>query len=58
MRETFQREPKKLEFEFSRNAQSWQYWHFCTTLNGNKLEKIWSWINLMQIIFICHGALE
>ena len=27
-------------FEFSHNAQSWQWWHFCTTSNENKLEVI------------------
>ena len=30
---------------FSRNAQSWQCWHFCTTSNGNKLIIVTSWIN-------------
>ena len=32
-------------FEFSRNTQSWQCWHYCTTLNGNKLVIVTSWIN-------------
>ena len=28
--------------EFSRNTQSWQCWHFCTTSNKNKLEVVTS----------------
>ena len=27
-------------FEFSRNTQSWQRWHFCITSNVNKLETV------------------
>ena len=36
----------QLTLEFSRNTQSWQRWHFCTTSNGNKQ------------IYICHSALN
>ena len=31
-------------FEFSHIIQSWQYWHFCKILNGNKLEIVANWI--------------
>ena len=33
-------------FEFSRNTQSWQCWHFCTTSNLNKLEAVKKLISL------------
>ena len=26
-----------ISFEFFRNTQSSEHWHFCTTSNGNKL---------------------
>ena len=35
----------EIHTSFCRNTQSWQYWHFCTTSNGNKLEMITSWIH-------------
>ena len=44
--------------EFSRNIQSWQCWHFCTTSNGNKLEVVTSGINVNANIYICHEALN
>ena len=31
--------------QFSRNTQSWQCWHFCTTPNGNKVVMVNCWIN-------------
>ena len=31
---------KNIPYEFSRNTQSWQCWHFCTTSNVNKLETV------------------
>ena len=31
--------------EFSRNTQSWQHWHFCTTSNVNKLETVKNLMN-------------
>ena len=34
-----------LQFEFSRNTQSWQDWYFCTNFHGNKLEIVASRIN-------------
>ena len=32
--------PRITTFEFSRNTQSWQCWHFCATSNVNKLETV------------------
>ena len=43
-------------FEFSRNTQSWQRWHFCTTFNVNKLETVRNLIMFSKYIYICNGA--
>ena len=29
--------------EFSYNTQSWQYWHFCTTFNEEKIRNGYQW---------------
>ena len=38
--------------EFSRNTQSWQCWHFCTTSNGNELETVKNWIRCIANLYL------
>ena len=44
--------------EFSRNTQSWQRWHFCTTSNVNKLETVKNLMSFKVNLHFFHGVLN